>query len=69
MSTIADAILKPCPFCGHKPRLVEIYDHYKGIYLYSVQCDNSQCLMAPGTIRASEKDEVITYWNTRYTDA
>ena len=66
-------ILKPCPFCGKKPRL---WYRSKGICKYTIGCDNPECfLWIPKDVLKShlhnyapcfrEKKEAIEVWNTR----
>lgn len=51
--------LKPCPFCGGEPRLVE------EISLAKVACMNRGCDVEPETPWFWSVDEAAEAWNTR----
>jgi hypothetical protein len=58
------AELKPCPFCGGKPKLV----HTKAtIDTYQVGCFNDlrKCKVRPETIWYRRERYAITAWNRR----
>ena len=54
--------LKPCPFCGDKPELMNTYDKgdpYRQIYVYCSRCGFQ------GNQEQTE-EEAVKRWNTRY---
>lgn len=51
--------LKPCPFCGGEPRLVE------EISLAKIACMNRGCEVEPETPWFWSVDEAAEAWNTR----
>ena len=54
--------LKPCPFCGEKPKLKEhiLYKHN-----YIVHCTNDFCLVEPCTKLYPKEKQAIEAWNRR----
>lgn len=54
--------LKPCPFCGEQPVLLETVETHPDRYTrwYNVRCET--CGIEPG---AEYESEVIAAWNTR----
>jgi Lar family restriction alleviation protein len=56
--------LKPCPFCGEKPK-IQSYSPLNGYYLYSIECINSNCPTNPGTVDFSKRKNAIKRWNER----
>ena len=55
--------LKPCPFCGHAPK---VKHRDKGWY---VKCMNSKCDFAPNTSKNFNSEaEAIAAWNRRAND-
>lgn len=50
-------LLKPCPFCGGVPKLVEDEGQYK------IFCTNSACDAQYGW--CADKDYIISMWNKR----
>ena len=63
---MSDELLKPCPFCGRKPKLYRKfyqtpwYFHYRHV----VECLDDNCLVKPKVVYDEECD-AITAWNTR----
>ena len=53
--------LKPCPFCGGKPRYGQQLDLNRGIFLKWVYC--TECLSCTG--RSENRAEVTRAWNRR----
>ena len=51
--------LKPCPFCGKKPQLIDA-----GIYYY-VNCFNELCKISPCTQEHDTPEDAINEWNSR----
>ena len=51
--------LKPCPFCGKIPQLIDA-----GTYYY-VCCFNELCKIRPCTSEKNAPEEAISAWNTR----
>ena len=54
--------LKPCPFCGKIPELVEWWDGGNGYY---AGCSNEGCQIVPSTNMGLSREEAIKAWNTR----
>jgi hypothetical protein len=59
--------LKPCPFCGRKPKIMR-RDVAPGIGLWSVYCASSVCPVAART-NASKIEVAVSNWNTRAAHA
>lgn len=53
--------LKPCPFCGHHPRMLITVP---SIYGNEIECTNGNCPSEPH-VRKDTPDEAIEAWNTR----
>jgi Lar family restriction alleviation protein len=53
--------LKPCPFCGEMPELVEYGIELEACY---IECVNIECSITVITV-GGDKKEVIKEWNTR----
>lgn len=51
------AELKPCPFCGGKPQLVEVKEQYK------IFCSNPDCDCQYGW--CADKGYIVKGWNRR----
>ena len=51
--------LKPCPFCGRKPRYVQ-YDSR-----VALECATASCPGGPSTGCYADRDYVARRWNTR----
>jgi len=62
-------ILKDCPFCGSKARLIEREDSptCKEIHtVYDVGCTNDDCYLSEGAEwELYDKKEIIEMWNDR----
>lgn len=56
--------LKACPFCGARPKSIDLSDDAFG----QVACENPDCPMQPSS-DAGTYAEAITAWNTRATPA
>ena len=52
--------LKPCPFCGGKPRLIDL-----GIRGYAVGCDNIKCNLFVETYKYDRRCDAVRVWNHR----
>ena len=50
--------LKPCPFCGFKPEIVELKDNIK--WNYKIQCSYCGAMFYENTVHAC-----IARWNAR----
>lgn len=57
MDTQREKKLKPCPFCGGKPRIIRI-GHTKVHYIECAECRAK-------TKQAESKDSAIEAWNRR----
>jgi hypothetical protein len=69
---IIDPVLKPCPFRGERPRLLEdpVRKHVRKRSERSewwVERFNKDCAVRPGTSIYSSSDYAISAWNTRKT--
>lgn len=51
--------LKPCPFCGGEPEILEI-----SYYTY-VKCMNAKCAINPITPGYLDADRTVHEWNKR----
>ena len=54
--------LKPCPFCGSEPRIIE------DLSIYWVRCDSLTCGVNAKTIPYNTRENAIKAWNTRAID-
>lgn len=54
--------LKPCPFCGGKPRTAVM--DYGDMQYWRIYCDTINCAMCMSSVYHSEA-EAIKAWNTR----
>lgn len=59
MSSMKNSELKPCPFCGEKPKVVE------DISVSWVVCDNERCMVYARTLLNKTREEAIEAWNAR----
>ena len=62
------AELKPCPFCGEKPKLrrsLEEFDNGAFDYVCFVRCENTACELNPCTTDYGEAHLAIDAWNRR----
>lgn len=59
----ANVVLKPCPFCGCKARILR--DSYDGDLNFAVGCPSKRCKMTPCTSYRLSLDEVVKVWNFR----
>lgn len=57
--------LKPCPFCGTKPKVWETMDEYAYIPIYTVGCTSMRCAVRVETYKCRTKEEAAEIWNTR----
>ena len=59
--------LKPCPFCGRKPRLIKakVADVFNPEFRYMVKCENGFCRVRPQTDLAEFREFVVKVWNRR----
>ena len=51
--------LKPCPFCGEQPKVVE------DVSVSWVVCDNENCMVYARTLLKKTRGEAIEVWNRR----
>ncbi len=54
--------LKPCPFCGCRPR---VSPPGWGVYGYYVMCEASRCRVNPMTVSFRTRAEAVAAWNRR----
>lgn len=54
--------LKPCPYCGEKPKRPDDFFGADGENLWSVSCENVHCHVDIGVWHEDE-DEAIRMWN------
>ena len=52
--------LKPCPFCGKKPKVKE-----DGVSLY-IKCSNRYCFAGEHWVKNVITKDLIEAWNARY---
>ena len=55
--------LKPCPFCGKDPFLLEREDFTQESW--DICCGTKDCLLEEGADWYSPKNEIIDKWNKR----
>jgi len=53
--------LKPCPFCGRKPRVFKGFSNHS----YQVACPYKTCSVEPMTSWREKKENAISDWNRR----
>lgn len=61
------AELKPCPFCGKKPR-IKFFNGDPAIRKYDVGCNQTLCPCRPRTRLYANVDDAIEAWNRRAND-
>ena len=54
--------LKPCPFCGEKPKIGTTGTFYR------VYCFSPSCYIRPNTRFEKNKEDAVEQWNRRRTD-
>lgn len=59
---MSDIELKPCPFCGHQPKL---WGEDGNIHGVQIECVNGRCPSEPH-VWENTSAEAIAAWNTRY---
>lgn len=60
------AELKPCPFCGSTPVLVDFKPYgEKCASMYKVECTNENCMCKPDTYEYLLEEKAIDAWNRR----
>lgn len=59
--------LKPCPFCGNKPRIL-FFNNDVTIRKYNVGCNATLCPVKPTTRLFATVDEAVDAWNIRAGD-
>lgn len=63
---MTDQELKPCPWCGKKPKIIKIpFIEYNPWRIY---CDNNQCTIKPYTGGFETVEQTIHEWNSCYQD-
>lgn len=68
--------LKPCPFCGGKARIRDLYDVVDWTEddepitkrRFVCECSEEECLVNPVTDVFDTEVEAIEAWNRRYKD-
>ena len=61
---MANIKLKPCPFCGAEPIVVDDNAN-KNRPQHLIRCKNISCTIRPKTDWYADKSEVVKHWNTR----
>ena len=61
------AELKPCPFCGHTPKIERFENRFNRIY-FAIECHSTDCDIIPQTAWYADKQEAIEAWNRRATN-
>lgn len=59
-----DKELKPCPFCGGKPKYLSTV-RKSGRIIYEIWCGNNDCDIGPEVTVWDDKEKIITAWNRR----
>jgi len=57
--------LKPCPFCGQKPMVMDKYSPEESATKYWVECRYGFCQCNPSTLFHSSRASAIKAWNKR----
>ena len=59
--------LKPCPFCGRKPKVCKRLISWSSqvLKMYQVACPFKTCRVKPMTEWREKKQDCIADWNTR----
>ena len=57
--------LKPCPFCGSDPIVLETPKSFFYRHDYKIGCRNELCMVKPATEWFIAKEAAITAWNKR----
>lgn len=60
--------LKPCPFCGEKPKVDRYFMPTMPNVLYAVQCVNINCPTNPIIQYCKDRAFIIKSWNRRAID-
>lgn len=55
--------LKPCPFCGETPEMVE--EERLNNARYFIKCSNEKCKMVVETLYSTERKRARETWNHR----
>ena len=61
---MTDIKLKPCPFCGREPEMVELPNNYSNEYF--VRCTTDDCVEQ--VMLYLSKEEAAEKWNRRFTN-
>jgi len=65
---VNDDNLKPCPFCGKTPAVLECKTKGFDAIAYVVRCNSRHCLVSPQTcpfVIGGAREKAIDAWNTR----
>lgn len=63
--------IKPCPFCGHPPQVLErttatiICGRYNRITSYALGCSDEWCYVSPQGKYLTDLETVVAAWNQR----
>ena len=61
------AELKPCPFCGGKPKIITFKHSYSRFLIYQIMCFS--CYTQPRFfVRGETEQKAIEAWNRRVGD-
>lgn len=61
--------LKPCPFCGHKPKLFGSMSESTNRGFFSIRCVNLNCPASSVSVMDKQSDKAAARWNTRANKA
>lgn len=60
--------LKPCPFCGKKPRVLKGGGRKPTEKAFTVACETERCFMESGGNLYTSEYSAIKVWNRRAND-
>lgn len=57
--------LKPCPFCGHQPKVFKYKSPVSNVEKVFIFCVHMDCHMRVKTMGCDTEEEAIAMWNRR----